>query len=71
METEEDGTGFSQRGAYDELFGTRRAALTALIAKGSKRVLATYLQTLRAYPDGCTRGETEELEAEAVALARA
>ena len=58
METEEDGTGFSQRSAYDELFGTLRAALTELLAKGSKRLLATYLQTLLAYPDGCTRGET-------------
>ncbi len=58
METEEDGTGFSQRSAYDELFRTLRAALTDLLAKGSKRLLATYLQTLLAYPDGCTRGET-------------
>ena len=58
MEIEEDGTGFSQRSAYDELFGTLRAALTDLLAKGSKRLLATYLQTLLAYPDGCTRGET-------------
>ena len=58
METEEDGSGFSQRSAYDELFGTLRAALTELLAKGSKRLLATYLQTLLAYPDGCTRGET-------------
>ena len=58
METEEDGTGLSQRSAYDELFRTLRAALTDLLAKGSKRLLATYLQTLLAYPDGCTRGET-------------
>ena len=58
METEEDGTSFSQRSAYDELFGTLRAALSELLAKGSKRLLATYLQTLLAYPDGCTRGET-------------
>ena len=58
METEEDGTGFSQRSAYDEVFGTLRAALSELLAKGSKRLLATYLQTLLAYPDGCTRGET-------------
>ena len=58
MDTEEDGTGFSQRSAYDKLFGTLRAALTDLLAKGSKRLLATYLQTLLAYPDGCTRGET-------------
>ncbi|MYI86486.1 MAG: hypothetical protein F4081_06810, partial [Dehalococcoidia bacterium] len=58
METEEDGTGLSQRSAYDELFRKLRAALTDLLAKGSKRLLATYLQTLLAYPDGCTRGET-------------
>ena len=58
METEEDGTGLSQRSAYDELFRTLRKALTELLAKGSKRLLATYLQTLLAYPDGCTRGET-------------
>ena len=58
MDDEEDSTGFSQQSAYDELFGTLRAALTDLLAKGSKRLLATYLQTLLAYPDGCTRGET-------------
>ena len=58
METEEDATGLSQRSAYDELFRTLRKALTELLAKGSKRLLATYLQTLLAYPDGCTRGET-------------
>ena len=28
------------------------------VKKGSKRLLATYLQTLLAYPDGCTKGET-------------
>ena len=28
------------------------------LKSGSKRLLATYLQTLLAYPDGCTRGET-------------
>ena len=58
MDTEEDSTGFSQRGAYDSVFETLRAALTEALAKGSKRLLATYLQTLLAYPDGCTRGET-------------
>ena len=57
MDDKEDSTGLSQRSAYDELFGTLRAALTDL-AKGSKRMLATYLQTLLAYPDGCTRGKT-------------
>ena len=58
MDTEEDSTGFSQRSAYDSVFETLRAALTEALAKGSKRLLATYLQTLLAYPDGCTRGET-------------
>ncbi len=58
MDTEEDSTGFSQRSAYDAVFETLRAALTEALAKGSKRLLATYLQTLLAYPDGCTRGET-------------
>ncbi len=54
MDRETDYTGFSQRKAYDLVFDTLRQAL----AKGSKRLLATYLQTLLAYPDGCTRGET-------------
>ena len=58
MDTEEDASGFSQRSAYDSVFETLRAALTEALAKGSKRLLATYLQTLLAYPDGCTRGET-------------
>ncbi len=58
MDDEEDSTGFSQRSAYDSVFETLRAALTEALAKGSKRLLATYLQTLLAYPDGCTRGET-------------
>ena len=58
MDAEEDASGFSQRSAYDSVFETLRAALTEALAKGSKRLLATYLQTLLAYPDGCTRGET-------------
>ena len=58
MDGEEDASGFSQRSAYDSVFETLRAALTEALAKGSKRLLATYLQTLLAYPDGCTRGET-------------
>ena len=58
MDDEEDATGLSQRSAYASVFETLRAALTEALAKGSKRLLATYLQTLLAYPDGCTRGET-------------
>ena len=58
MDTEEDHTGYSQRSAYDEVAGTLRAALASALAAGSKRLLAAYLQSLLAYPDGCTRGET-------------
>ena len=58
MDREADFTGFSQRKAYDTVFDTLRQALAEALAKGSKRLLATYLQTLLAYPDGCTRGET-------------
>ena len=57
MDTEADAAGLSQRSGYDELFGTLRAALADALSKGSRRLLATYLQTLLAYPDGCTRGE--------------
>ncbi len=58
MDSEADHTGFSQRSAYDMLYGTLKKALGEALATGSKRLLATYLQTLLAYPDGCTRGET-------------
>ncbi len=57
MDTEAGPDGLSQRSAYDELFGTLRAALADALSRGSRRLLATYLQTLLAYPDGCTRGE--------------
>ena len=58
MDREADHTGLSQRKAYGVIFDTLRQALAEALAKGSKRLLATYLQTLLAYPDGCTRGET-------------
>ncbi|MDE0614541.1 MAG: DEAD/DEAH box helicase [bacterium] len=58
MDAEPDATGLSQRSAYDEIYGALRAALADALSKGSRRLLATYLQTLLAYPDGCTRGET-------------
>ena len=56
--SDEDATGFSQRSAYTHVFETLRDALAQALKNGSKRLLATYLQTLLAYPDGCTRGET-------------
>ena len=58
MDSEEDSTGFSQRSAYNTVFDELRKKLADALQKGSKRLLATYLQTLLAYPDGCIRGET-------------
>ena len=58
MDTEEDTTGYSQRTAYNTVFEELRAELAKALKSGSKRLLATYLQTLLAYPDGCTNGET-------------
>ena len=58
MDSEEDGTGYSQRTAYNTVFEELRKELAEALKSGSKRLLATYLQTLLAYPDGCTRGET-------------
>ena len=58
MDSEEDATGYSQRSAYNRVFANLKEALSKALKAGSKRLLATYLQTLLAYPDGCTRGET-------------
>ena len=58
MDSEEDATGYSQRTAYNTVFEELRLKLAEALKAGSKRLLATYLQTLLAYPDGCTRGET-------------
>ena len=58
MDSEKDGTGYSQRSAYDTVFEELRKELAEALKSGSKRLLATYLQTLLAYPDGCTKGET-------------
>ena len=56
MDSEEDATGYSQRSAYNTVFEELRKELAEALKAGSKRLLATYLQTLLAYPDGCTRG---------------
>ena len=59
MDDRDDGVDFfTQRGAYNQLFSELKGALTKALKSGSKRLLATYLQTLLAYPDGCTKGET-------------
>ena len=56
MDAEPDSTGLSQRSAYEALFETLRAALADALARGSRRLLAAYLQSLLAFPDGCTQG---------------
>ena len=58
MDSETDSTGYSQRSAYDTVFKELRKELAEALKSGSKRLLSTYLQTLLAYPDGCTNGET-------------
>ena len=58
MDSREDGSGFSQRSAYAAVFEELRRELAGALARGSRRLLAAYLQSLLAYPDGCTRGET-------------
>ena len=58
MDSEPDATGYSQRSAYNHVFEELRKELAQALKSGSKRLLSTYLQTLLAYPDGCTNGET-------------
>ena len=52
------GAPYSQRSAYAKLYRELRDALTAALGRGDPRLMAAYLQSLLAYPDGCTRGET-------------
>ena len=58
MDSEEDATGYSQRSAYNTVYEELRKELAEALKAGSKRLLATYLQTLLAYPETCTKGET-------------
>jgi hypothetical protein len=48
----------SQLSSYQKLAGELHAAVAQALARGSKRLLAAYLQCLLAYPDACTKGET-------------
>ena len=48
----------SQADCYERLARDLRQATVAALSAGSKRLLATYLQTLLAYPDACTRDAT-------------
>ena len=58
MDSEPDSYGYTQKGAYGTLYEKLKAALADALAKGSRKLLSTYLQSLLAYPDGCTRVET-------------
>ncbi|MFN8472818.1 MAG: hypothetical protein U0822_11565 [Anaerolineae bacterium] len=51
-------SGFSQASAYRQLSTQLWQAVTSALQEGSKRLLASYLQALLAYPDAVTRGET-------------
>jgi hypothetical protein len=48
----------SQSAHYHRLAGKLHAAVVQALAQGSKRLLGAYLQSLLAYPDACTKGET-------------
>ena len=52
MDSEEDATGYSQRSAYNTVYEELRLKLAEALKAGSKRLLATYLQTLLANPVG-------------------
>ena len=53
-----DGDGPSQASSYRQLADALHAAVMKALASGSRRLLAAYLQSLLAYPDACTTGET-------------
>ena len=48
----------------------KRKELAEALKSGSKRLLATYLQTLLAYPDGCTRGRRSSIPGVATSSCR-
>ena len=58
MDAEPESTGYSQRSAYNRLSEKLYEALVDALQSGSRALLSTYLQSLLAFPDGCTRGET-------------
>ena len=58
LDTTADREGYTQSLAYHELYRVLRKAMEEALVAGSRRLLSVYLQSLLAYPDGCTRGET-------------
>ncbi len=50
-------TEMSQASGYRFLHRTLYEIVSRELARGSKRLLSTYMHALLAYPDGCTRGE--------------
>ncbi len=58
MDNIPDSSGYSQASAYAELYRELRGYIAQSVARGSKRMLGAYLQSLLSYPDGCTQGES-------------
>ncbi|MGH2368087.1 MAG: hypothetical protein ACRDI2_07805, partial [Chloroflexota bacterium] len=63
----------SQASCYQRLAEDLWQAVSRALRHGSKRLLATYLQVLLAYPDACTRAETvlDPISGEVIACAPA
>ena len=57
MDSEEDATGYSQRSAYNTCTRELRLKLAEALKAGSKRLLATYLQSLLAYLTAALGGD--------------
>ena len=56
MDSVADATGYSQRSAYNTVFEELKKELAEALKAGSKRLLATYLQTLLALPGRLHQG---------------
>ena len=56
--TPDPGFGLSQAAGYEQLQKDMRKIISVTFQHGSRHMLAKYLQSLQAYPDACTTGET-------------
>ena len=58
MEDRPNLEGLTQKSAYQKLENVLHLEVKKALMKGSQRLLGAYIQSLLAYPDGVTRGET-------------
>ena len=70
MDSEEDATGYSQRSAYNTVYEELRLKLAEALKAGSKRLLATYLQPLLAYPTAAPGGRRSSTPGAATSSSR-